>query len=75
MKTDSLRPPAEVERLGFAALCERLGVVDAIRFVQQFDLGQGDYTKERERLFRGDTVESLFQEVEARRKRLRRKRN
>lgn len=71
MKTASLRPPAEVTRLGFAALSERLGIVDAIRFVQQFDLGQGDYLQEREHLLNGDTVESLFQDIQVRRKKLR----
>ena len=57
------RSPAEIERLGFAALCERLGPADAIRFLQQFDLGRGDYTRERDHLFKGDTIDSLVDEV------------
>jgi hypothetical protein len=69
MKDEALyRPPGEIERLGFAVLCERLGMADALRFVQQFDLGKGDYTRERERLFEKDTVESLYHEIEQRRK-------
>ena len=71
MSEISTRPLAEIERLGFAALCDRLGVADALRFLQQFELGQGDYTEERKQLFRSDTVESLAQETEARRKRQR----
>ena len=61
------RPPAEIERLGFAALCERLGVADALRFVQQFDLGRGDYTREREEFLKKDTLDSLHRELEERR--------
>lgn len=72
MKTEpAIRPPAEIERLGFAVLCDRLGMADAIRFLQQFDLGQGDYTQERAGLFKGDTVESLSREITVRRKRRR----
>lgn len=69
MKNEAIdRPPVEIERLGFAALCERLGMAGALRFLQQFDLGRGDYTQERERLFEKDTVESLYREIEQRRK-------
>ena len=32
---------------GFAALVEKLGMADAIRFIQLHDQGQGDYTRER----------------------------
>ena len=69
MSETTTRPPAEIERLGFAALCDRLGVADALRFLQQFELGQGHYTEERKQLFRNATVESLAQGIEARRKR------
>lgn len=33
---------------GFAALVERLGMADAIRYVQLYDPGEGDYTRERQ---------------------------
>jgi hypothetical protein len=32
---------------GYKALVDALGVVDAIRFIQHFSPGYGDYTKER----------------------------
>jgi hypothetical protein len=32
---------------GFAALVEKLGMADAIRYVQLYDQGAGDYTRER----------------------------
>jgi hypothetical protein len=37
----------EVVRQGYRALVEALGVVDALRFIQYFNPGQGDYTQER----------------------------
>ena len=43
----------EIVRQGYQALVHALGVVDAIRFIQHFSPGQGDYTQERhERLDR-----------------------
>lgn len=36
-----------VIRQGHKALVDALGVVDAMRFIQHFTPGQGDYTKER----------------------------
>ncbi len=40
----------EIRRRGLEALAEALGPVDAVRFLQSFDLGRGDYTKERGRV-------------------------
>lgn len=39
--------PIEVRKAGYAALNEALGPVCAVRFLQQFSLGSGDYTKEK----------------------------
>jgi hypothetical protein len=32
---------------GFAAMMQKLGMADAVRYVQLFDQGTGDYTRER----------------------------
>jgi hypothetical protein len=45
--------PAELRRLGFAALCEKLGVAGAVRFIQQFEVPSGDYTRERAQILKG----------------------
>jgi hypothetical protein len=37
----------EVLDRGYKALVDALGVVDAIRFIQHFSPGYGDYTQER----------------------------
>jgi hypothetical protein len=37
----------EIRREGMAALEERLGRADMIRFLQQFETGSGDYARQR----------------------------
>jgi LmbE family N-acetylglucosaminyl deacetylase len=37
----------EIRRREIEALAEALGPVDAVRFLQSFDTGKGDYTEER----------------------------
>lgn len=37
----------EIVRQGYQVLVESLGVVDALKFIQYFSPGQGDYTEER----------------------------
>lgn len=44
------RVPVEIMRLGFDALCDRLGVAGALRFILHYDSGRGNYTKEREKI-------------------------
>ena len=43
----SRRTPKQLKSDGFAALVERIGMADAIRYLQLFDPGSGDYTRER----------------------------
>ena len=42
------RPVSEISRRATHILFKEMGVVDTIRFLNQFSLGRGDYTKERE---------------------------
>lgn len=37
----------EIVRQGYQVLVESLGVVDALKFIQHFSPGQGDYSQER----------------------------
>jgi hypothetical protein len=41
------RPVSEISRRATHILFKEMGVVDTIRFLNQFSVGQGDYTKER----------------------------
>jgi hypothetical protein len=39
--------PQQIRVAGMAALSRELGVVGMIRFMQQFEMGHGDYSKDR----------------------------
>ena len=43
----NLNNPLEVRTIGIQALREALGPVGAVRFMQQYDMRYGDYTKEK----------------------------
>ena len=45
--TSTILNPVELRKQGFAALVKALGWVNAVRFLQQYEMGEGDYTKER----------------------------
>ena len=63
-----LEPIAELTHRAKNALVSELGAVDAIRFLNQFRAGNGDYTKDRVDLFKKDTVKSLVADIKAQRK-------
>lgn len=42
------RPISEISRRATHILFKEMGVVDTIRFLNQFSTGRGDYTKDRE---------------------------
>lgn len=39
--------PAQLRQRGYEALLRELGPIGFVRFVQQFEAGQGDYTRDR----------------------------
>ena len=43
----NLRDPMMLRRMGLEALCKELGPVGMACFVRQYEIGDGDYTKER----------------------------
>jgi len=54
MKTQTRKRPrtgAQIAAEGFSALVEKLGVPDAIRFVQLYHNGEGDYARDRHQWF------------------------
>lgn len=42
--------PVELRRRGFESLVAALGWVNAVRFIQQYELTPYDYTREREQI-------------------------
>ena len=44
----NLNNPLEIKMVGIKALKDALGPVGMVQFMQQYDLGYGDYTQERQ---------------------------
>ncbi len=51
--------PQQIRAAGLAALSRELGVVGMIRFMQQFEMGQGDYSKDRHKWLDQYSVEDI----------------
>lgn len=55
---------AEIDRLGYEALYEKLGPVGATRFISLWLQRSGEnYTDSREQIFEGMTVEDIYSEA------------
>jgi len=52
----------EIHDEGIEALIKTLGPVDMVRFIQMFDHGTGDYTKERKQWLSNDPDE-IYREI------------
>lgn len=63
----SIQPMNELSNRAKHALIEELGVVDAMRFLSQFRAGSGNYTTERDQLFKGESVENISAGIRSRR--------
>ena len=66
-----IRPLAEVTARGTEVLIRELGVVDALRFLNHFRPGSGDYTKERGQWLNNLSLEQIVSEIRASRKKRR----
>jgi|OpeIllAssembly_1097287.scaffolds.fasta_scaffold1004474_2 hypothetical protein len=62
------RTPIEIQKAGWEALKKQLGLPGAIRFLLQYEKGEGDYTQLRRKIFKGKTVKSLINEMNKERK-------
>lgn len=64
-----IQPISDVTNRAKHALIQELGVIDTMRFLNQFRVGDGDYAVEREALFKNDSVKSIIAGIKAQRKR------
>ena len=62
MITETL-PLAEITKEALQVLYREIGVVNTIRFVNQFTIGYGDYSQERKVLFKDLTLDNLLAEI------------
>ena len=54
------KPLSEITRHAIDLLSKEMGIVDTVRFLNQFTTGYGDYTKERQTLFKDLTLDEIL---------------
>ncbi len=58
----------EISLEAIHVLCHQLGVVNTLRFLNQFTTGFGNYTEEREELFQDITLDEIVTDIKQARK-------
>jgi hypothetical protein len=66
MKAET-RPLVEVTQTALRVLGREIGIVNTVRFINQFTTGYGDYTQEREQLFADMTLDDIVGAIKRRR--------
>jgi len=66
--TARAKPLAEITADAIRVLCREIGPANTARFLNQFSVGMGNYTQEREQLLGNPSVDQLLAEVRARKK-------
>ena len=65
----------EIYRLGLEALNKKLGTEGMLRFLEIYDSGSGDYTKDRHKILKEESVEEIVAKIYSKRKRKNNKKN
>ncbi|MEW6697491.1 MAG: hypothetical protein ACOY35_08280 [Bacillota bacterium] len=55
--------PSQIRKAGLAALAKSLGPAGMARFIQQYDIGTGDYTKNRNNWLDNMTLDEILQGI------------
>lgn len=53
----------QITREAVEVLSKEIGIANTIRFINQFAIGYGNYTQERERIFEDMTLEEILGEI------------
>jgi len=61
--TMEVKPLAEITQDAIRVLCQEIGLVNTVRFVNQFTVGYGNYTEEREALFADLTMDEIVSAI------------
>jgi hypothetical protein len=61
-------PLTELTTSTIKLLCREIGVVNTARFINQFTIGYGNYTTERDQLLGDMTVDQIVAEIKQRRR-------
>ncbi len=54
---------AEIKTKGWKALVKELGYSGATKFILFYETGEGDYTKERKKIFKDITMDDIVKEI------------
>lgn len=54
------KPLSEITQRAIELLSKEMGIVETVRFLNQFTTGYGDYTEEREVLFKDLTLDEIL---------------
>ena len=57
------KPLNQITHEAIQVLYQEIGVVNTVRFLNQFTLGYGDYTAERDALFDNLTLDDILTEI------------
>ena len=57
------KPLNQITHEAIQVLYQKIGVVNTVRFLNQFTLGFGDYTAERDALFADFTLDDILTEI------------
>jgi hypothetical protein len=63
------KPLVDITQEAMEVLFQRLGTVNTTRFLNQFTVGFGDYTEERDELFGHLTLDELVADIKQHRER------
>ena len=59
---------AEIRMKGWEALIKELGYSGATKFILQFETGEGDYTKERQKFLKNVSLENILTEIKGKKR-------
>jgi len=59
--------PAVIRKTGLEAVAKKLGPLGMIRFLQQFETGRGDYSKERDQWVNERDIQEIVSEIRKKR--------
>jgi len=61
------KPLSDITHQAIGLLSKELGVANTIRFISQFGTGYGNYTEERDELFKDLSLDDIVSEIKANR--------
>jgi hypothetical protein len=60
------KPLSEITQQALTVLMKEMGVVNTVRFLNQFTVGYGDYTAERDAMFADLTLDEILTAIKQR---------